>query len=256
MPPNQKKTVSKVKIIKSKKSLKKPIKKIDLKGGDLKSTDDGLEDFEEDTETESDYEAIEEQRDEDDVVGKLEENTDEIENDDALGDNMDYDGKEGADELEEVVSDSGEAEGEVEADGEGYEAYKDDGDESCFVKFAGKKKKPDADSDDDDDLGDEDEAVLDDNEETEDTIESKYVTADQRISKPVLTKFERVRILSDRAKQLLLGAKPMIKNTDNLGPKEIARLELEHGVIPFSIERPLPNGKIEIWKIKELRIVN
>ena len=58
-------------------------------------------------------------------------------------------------------------------------------------------------------------------------------------------------MLGDRIKQLDLGAKPMIKNVDQLSSKEIALYEIEHGVIPLNIHRPLPNGKIEIWKVSE-----
>ena len=36
-----------------------------------------------------------------------------------------------------------------------------------------------------------------------------------RLSKPILTKYEKVRLLSIRSKQLAQGAKPMIKNTHN-----------------------------------------
>ena len=84
----------------------------------------------------------------------------------------------------------------------------------------------------------------------------EIVKPEERVTKPFLTKFERVRLLGDRAKQLSLGAKPMLKNTELLNPKEIARLELEKKVIPLIIERTLPNGKKERWNITELSIVN
>ena len=85
---------------------------------------------------------------------------------------------------------------------------------------------------------------------------NKFVEKDKRITKPYLTKYERVRLLGDRARQLSLGAKPLIKNVDNLGPKEIAKLELEHKIMPLYVIRPLPNGFKEKWYLHELQIIN
>ena len=59
----------------------------------------------------------------------------------------------------------------------------------------------------------------------------------------------------DRAKQLSLDAKPMIKGLSKMNPIEIAKLELEKGVMPLIIERILPNGKKEHWKVNELKII-
>lgn len=75
-----------------------------------------------------------------------------------------------------------------------------------------------------------------------------------RVSKPVLTKYEFVRLLTDRTKQLAQGAKHMLKNTQELSSKEIAKLEIKEGVIPLIIERPIPNSKSERWKVSELQI--
>lgn len=85
-------------------------------------------------------------------------------------------------------------------------------------------------------------------------IQNNDVPKEDRITMPYLTKYERVRVLGTRAKQISLGAKILVKNIDltTKNPLEIAKIELEHGVIPFKIRRPLPNGKIEEWKISEL----
>lgn len=82
------------------------------------------------------------------------------------------------------------------------------------------------------------------------------VAPDDRITKPILTKYERVRILGDRCEQITLGAKVMLKNYEGLSPREIANQELKNGTIPFIIERHLPSGQIEQWKVNELMIVN
>lgn len=82
----------------------------------------------------------------------------------------------------------------------------------------------------------------------------EIVPNDQRITIPHLTKYEMVRLIGDRTMQLTLGAKPMIKNTSNLNPRMIAQLELEARVIPIKIIRPLPDGRREIWSLRELFI--
>lgn len=84
----------------------------------------------------------------------------------------------------------------------------------------------------------------------------KVVPPEERISRPILTKYERVRLLSDRRNQLIQGAKPMVKITDRISEKEIASLELKSKVIPLIIVRTMPNGNIEHWKLDELEIVN
>lgn len=85
-------------------------------------------------------------------------------------------------------------------------------------------------------------------------IQINDVPKEDRITMPYLTKYERVRVLGTRAKQISLGAKILVKNVDltTKSPIEIAKIELELGVIPFKIRRPLPNGKVEEWKISEL----
>jgi len=78
------------------------------------------------------------------------------------------------------------------------------------------------------------------------------VDNDQRITLPKLTKYEKVRLIGTRAKQISLGAKVMVKNTKGLNPIEIAKLELEEKMIPMKIKRILPDNKVEIWRLSEL----
>ena len=63
--------------------------------------------------------------------------------------------------------------------------------------------------------------VSDNDDGDDDEKEKKYVLPNERITKPVLFKYERVRLIGDRAKQLSLGAKPMIKNAKHLSSKTI-----------------------------------
>jgi len=73
---------------------------------------------------------------------------------------------------------------------------------------------------------------------------------------PFLTKYERTKILGQRTKQLNLGTKPLIPVPDNIIDNYlIAQLELKEKVIPVIIRRPLPGGKSEYWKLKDLEII-
>lgn len=80
------------------------------------------------------------------------------------------------------------------------------------------------------------------------------VPNDQRITKPFLSKYEKVRMESIRAEQLSKGAKTTIKgDIEHLSPQQVAELEIIHKKCPLIVERPLPNNKIERWKISELQ---
>ena len=83
-------------------------------------------------------------------------------------------------------------------------------------------------------------------------INEKVVDNKDRITFDRITKYELVRIIGTRRKQLVMGAKPLIKNTSNLNEKEIAFEELKNRMIPFIISRHCPNGNIEKWKVSEL----
>ena len=74
---------------------------------------------------------------------------------------------------------------------------------------------------------------------------------------PFLTKYEKTRILGQRAKQIDAGAKSFVKTENNvLDGYIIAQSELEQKKIPFIIKRPLPNGGFEYWNIRDLELVH
>jgi DNA-directed RNA polymerase subunit K/omega len=153
------------------------------------------------------------------------------------------------DDLEQKEESSEEESEEEEEPEEEQAEIQGDGEEGCIYRFTGKKKKVIdilADFEAEDDFSDDERNI--------DT--TKYVDPDKRITKNYMTIYERVRLLGERAKQLSLGAKPMIKNVENLNPKDIAKLELENKVIPLIIIRTLPNGVKERWKVTELEIIN
>ena len=70
---------------------------------------------------------------------------------------------------------------------------------------------------------------------------------------PFLTKFEKTRILGQRAKQINAGAQPFINVPEGIiDGYLVAKMELEQKKIPFIIKRPLPNGGSEYWKLGDL----
>ena len=73
---------------------------------------------------------------------------------------------------------------------------------------------------------------------------------------PFITRYEKARILGERAKQLNAGAKPLVEvDVSIIDGYVIALKEYEEKKIPFIIKRPLPNGGCEFWKFKDLEIL-
>lgn len=70
---------------------------------------------------------------------------------------------------------------------------------------------------------------------------------------PYLTKYERAKILGQRAKQINNGATPFVKVEEGvIDGYLIAEMELMQKRIPFIIRRPIPGNKCEYWNIKDL----
>lgn len=73
---------------------------------------------------------------------------------------------------------------------------------------------------------------------------------------PFLTKYEKARILGERAKQINAGSKPLIAIREGMiDGYLIALQELEQKKMPFIIKRPLNNGGCEYWKLQDLEIL-
>ena len=73
---------------------------------------------------------------------------------------------------------------------------------------------------------------------------------------PILTRYEKARVLGERAKQLNSGAKPFVTIDDAvIDGYLIALKELEEKKMPFIIKRPMPNGGCEYWKLSDLEIL-
>jgi DNA-directed RNA polymerase I, II, and III subunit RPABC2 len=73
---------------------------------------------------------------------------------------------------------------------------------------------------------------------------------------PYLTKYEKTRVLGQRAKQINSGAKAFVKVPENvIDGYLIAQMELEQKRIPFIIRRPIPNGGSEYWNLRDLEVI-
>lgn len=74
---------------------------------------------------------------------------------------------------------------------------------------------------------------------------------------PFLTKYERTRIIGQRAKQINARSPVFVKVPENvIDGYLIAELELKEKRIPFIIRRPLPNGGSEYWNVKDLENIS
>jgi len=73
---------------------------------------------------------------------------------------------------------------------------------------------------------------------------------------PFLTKYEKTRVLGQRAKQLNSGSKPYVVVPDHvLDGYIIAQIELAQKRIPFIVERPIHGGGCEYWRVRDLEIL-
>jgi DNA-directed RNA polymerase subunit K/omega len=74
---------------------------------------------------------------------------------------------------------------------------------------------------------------------------------------PILSKYEKTKIIGIRVSQLNKGATPYIKlNTKVLDNSLIAEKELLEKRLPFIIRRPIPNGYFEYWNINDLELIH
>jgi DNA-directed RNA polymerase subunit K/omega len=71
-----------------------------------------------------------------------------------------------------------------------------------------------------------------------------------------VTKYEKARILGERAKQINAGAKPFIEIPESMIDGYLIALEeFKQKKIPFIIQRPLPDKTIECWRLSDLEII-
>jgi len=199
----------------------------DQENTEISDNDDDEEEQEEDEEEEQEEEEQENEEENNDVDDDV---------DDDADDDDDDDDDDGGDDDDSDVEKKNKKDNKKKKYNDSVENL-DDKDNKCYAKYA---------------LRNEDEINLE--EYFMDDIES--ITKTSKLSKPILTKYEKVRLLSIRARQLAQGAKPLLKNITGLSSKEIARLELKNKIIPLIIERPIPNAGVERWHLSELEIID
>lgn len=88
-------------------------------------------------------------------------------------------------------------------------------------------------------------------------IRPKFVPAKVNITRPIMTKNEMAKILSERVKQLEQNAPTTLtdEELDNIDDViRIAALELALGKSPMVLDRYLPNGTYEVWNVNELEL--
>lgn len=74
---------------------------------------------------------------------------------------------------------------------------------------------------------------------------------------PILTKYEKARVLGLRAKQINDGSDIFVEVPPSIFDGYIiAKMELEQKKIPFIIRRPLPNGTSEYWNVNDLQLLD
>ena len=73
---------------------------------------------------------------------------------------------------------------------------------------------------------------------------------------PILTKYEKTKIIGIRTKQLNHGCDPYISVDEKIIDNYIiAKMEVEQKKLPFIISRPIPNNNFEYWKLQDLEIL-
>jgi DNA-directed RNA polymerase subunit K/omega len=133
----------------------------------------------------------------------------------------------------------GEEVGEIDETGEGNEFYVGES-KVCYMKNL-----------------DKDFVVLDeDDSNMYAKMEYKKIPQEERISDPILTYYELVRIIGTRAQQFNFGAVPLVKNLGQMHPAKMAYVELRLKLTPYIIRRHLPGKKYEEWNVDELEQIH
>lgn len=74
-----------------------------------------------------------------------------------------------------------------------------------------------------------------------------------RITLPKLTKYEKARVIGERAIELENGKPPLVPLDGETDALKIAYMELMARKIPTIIRRPLPDGSCEDWRVIDLK---
>jgi DNA-directed RNA polymerase subunit K/omega len=86
--------------------------------------------------------------------------------------------------------------------------------------------------------------------------EEGNIIDDNHKTYPILSKYEKTKIVGLRVSQLNKGAKPFITLKNKiLDNSLIAEKELQEKVLPFILMRPIPNAPSEYWKVSDLELI-
>lgn len=110
-------------------------------------------------------------------------------------------------------------------------------------------------SDEDSDV-DVDDDNIDDIVSHADTVTTRsHVESDPKCIPIIpLTKYEKARIIGDRAGMLASGAPPYVNVEGMTSEIDIAMKEYNEGKLPYNIHRPMPNGKVVIQKMTDIQL--
>lgn len=121
------------------------------------------------------------------------------------------------------------------------------------------RDEEDGDEDDEDDLGltanyddDDEDDELSVNRSINETLRNSTLVGTSRF----LNKYERTRIIGERARQLMSGAPPTIDIGVMTDVIKIAEAELVAGRLPMTIYRPYPDSKAVVVPVSQLIDVN
>lgn len=75
----------------------------------------------------------------------------------------------------------------------------------------------------------------------------------KHLTLPILTKYEKAKVIGVRAAQLNENAPPFIDvPIPEMDPLKIAEMELQAKKIPFIIQRGFADGTFEYWRVSDL----
>lgn len=98
----------------------------------------------------------------------------------------------------------------------------------------------------------EEEDVMVEQESGEREEEKMEIEVEKRFTSPIMTKFERAKILGIRAQQISMSAPIMVEYGNETDPVEIAKKELKEKKTPLIVLRRLPDNTYEKWAVKDL----
>jgi DNA-directed RNA polymerase subunit K/omega len=90
----------------------------------------------------------------------------------------------------------------------------------------------------------------------DDVDPASMLDSGDKITDPYMTGFEFARLIGVREFQLKNGEQPCVDTENETNTLEIARKELYELVIPLVIQRTVPDGRTEWWKVSELHIAD